>query len=103
MLRNGGEIVIAGASENGATSQAMFKVTNLYQIYEGEWRKTASKSLTGNKVKKQLLCDIHWFGKHILDLYCLTDMMPICIKCFTEEHYPRGCSVCTINTMKEQE
>jgi hypothetical protein len=59
--------------------------------------------MVSQKVKKQMICDIHWYGKHILDLYCLTDMIPICIKCYTDEHYPRACSVCTIHQVKEQE
>lgn len=78
------------------------KVTNLCQIYQGDWISSGKGSHDSytDLHKKQYICDIHWYGKHPLDLYCLTDLQPICQKCFTDDHYNRRCNVCSIQELK---
>lgn len=83
------------------------KVTNMCQIYQGEWKshhnKGSGMAPSNQSLKKQYICDIHWYGKYPLDLYCLTDLVPICVKCYTDDHYRRNCTVCSIQKLKEVE
>lgn len=76
----------------------VIKISDLRYIYEGEWQQSKPSSPKKEGIQ-QIYCDMHAKGR--LDLYCLTDIVPICNKCFIEVHW--RCSVCSIHQLKCQE
>ncbi len=86
------------------------RLQNICQIYEGEWQKKKQSPPNSRSPRHSPIrghgkryCEIHTGAENILDLYCLTDLVMICERCFIEDHYDKRCRVCSIAQLKNSE
>lgn len=87
------------------------RLQNICQIYEGEWQKKkqcsprSTRHHQANRFGKAQLryCEIHTDAEYIQDIFCLTDLVMICERCFFEDHYTKRCRVSSLSQLKLSE